>query len=929
MSKIIHKKSSVALKVPLTADLEYGELALNYTDGKLYYLNSDNSVQSVAGGAAVGSSNTFTANQIIEVTDNTNAALRITQLGSGNALLVQDESPESTPFVIDVNGGVISGHTSLDSNWYSSSNTPQIIQVASVATGNRQGFASISYTGAGGFSMFRANGGVIGTEGAVVNGDATGIITFAGYDGTTSGAIPTAFIQSNVDGIVGVGDMPGRLTFHTTADGASTPTERMRISNQGNVGIGSAPPAGQTLLLSKNITGAPSSYGIVNNGVVQSDVTAAAVMYQTAPTVGGATPFTLPSLYHYQISQGTVGSGAIVTNQYGLRAESSLIGATNNYSFFSNIAAPTTGITTTGTISTISSSGTTVTVNHNAITYTNGQTVTIAATANATDLVSGATARILTLGTTDYTLIGAGSNTVGAFFTATGAGTGDGTVTLNVQGSGKTVAGAASGSFTYTTASTQTFAAVTVLTGTVTVSIRYNLYINGTAPNYMAGSLGVGTLATALIKVSLANTVTDTANTEYTLNSLITANHTSGTIAKYGARSAAITAASYAGTGILGANLASLTATVAIPGSMQAYRVNSSNTGAGVVNAIYGYVSTNPANSGGGSITNYYGFAQDDVTNAANTYGFLGGISSGSNKWNLYMSGNAANYLGGDTIVNGKIGLGTAGAPDYGSAGQVLTSAGSATSPTWSNPSGASAWVKKTANYTAVAGDKLLADTSLGSFTITLPISPVLGNSVIIGDGSDWNAINLIVARNGSTIEGGTDDITFDVRGIQVEFVYDGATWEVYAFTGPGQSVVNDTTSNLTQYLEMSRNTSGAKSSSYIASSKLYFNPSTGILTSTNYNSLSDATLKTNVKKIDNALEVLDQINPVSFDWKDTNNKSYGVIAQEIEKILPEIVATNPDTDIKSVSYIQLIPFLIQAVKDLQEEVNILKGTKQ
>ena len=82
-------------------------------------------------------------------------------------------------------------------------------------------------------------------------------------------------------------------------------------------------------------------------------------------------------------------------------------------------------------------------------------------------------------------------------FTATGVGTGTATVTLNIQGSGKTVASPASGSFTYTTTTSQTFSAITVLAGSVTVSTRYNLYMAGTADNYLAGNLGIGTTAPA------------------------------------------------------------------------------------------------------------------------------------------------------------------------------------------------------------------------------------------------------------------------------------------------------------------------------------------------------------------------------------------------------------------------------------------------
>jgi len=69
-------------------------------------------------------------------------------------------------------------------------------------------------------------------------------------------------------------------------------------------------------------------------------------------------------------------------------------------------------------------------------------------------------------------------------------------------------------------------------------------------------------------------------------------------------------------------------------------------------------------------------------------------------------------------------------------------------------------------------------------------------------------------------------------------------------------------------------------------------------------------------------------INPVSFTWKDNGSLSYGVIAQEIEKVLPTIVATNEDSGLKSVSYDQLIPFLVQAIKELKIEIEHLKNHK-
>jgi hypothetical protein len=84
-----------------------------------------------------------------------------------------------------------------------------------------------------GKSRATAAGGVT----AVQNGDNLATLLFAGADGTTLNSI-AAEITASVDGTPGTNDMPGRLVFGTTADGASSPTERMRIDSSGNLQIG-------------------------------------------------------------------------------------------------------------------------------------------------------------------------------------------------------------------------------------------------------------------------------------------------------------------------------------------------------------------------------------------------------------------------------------------------------------------------------------------------------------------------------------------------------------------------------------------------------------------------------------------------------------------------------------------------------------------
>jgi hypothetical protein len=138
------------------------------------------------------------------------------------------------------------------------------------------------------------------------------------------------------------------------------------------------------------------------------------------------------------------------------------------------------------------------------------------------------------------------------------------------------------------------------------------------------------------------------------------------------------------------------------------------------------------------------------------------------------------------TANNVLLGNGT-GAPLVvapGTAGNVLSSNGT----TWTSaalPAGGLTYVVKTANYTTKDKEGVLADTSGGAFTVTLPATPATGAQVVIADsGNAWGTNNLTVGRNGSTIGGLAENLICDITGASVQFVYDGTTWEVYAQIG-------------------------------------------------------------------------------------------------------------------------------------------------
>ena len=159
----------------------------------------------------------------------------------------------------------------------------------------------------------------------------------------------------------------------------------------------------------------------------------------------------------------------------------------------------------------------------------------------------------------------------------------------------------------------------------------------------------------------------------------------------------------------------------------------------------------------------------------------------------------------------------------------------------------------------------------------------------------------------------------------------DGGTWT--GEYGSGIKLQPNGTDSYFQYEGnlFFRNTSG--------SNVVQFDSSGNLTASGNVTAYSDASLKENVKTIDNALSIVGKLRGVSYNW---NNKfgigshaDIGVIAQEVETVLPEIVKINnykdpqypeDQTEIKSVDYGKLTSVLINAINELKAEVDALKG---
>jgi hypothetical protein len=305
--------------------------------------------------------------------------------------------------------------------------------------------------------------------------------------------------------------------------------------------------------------------------------------------------------------------------------------------------------------------------------------------------------------------------------------------------------------------------------------------MEGTASNYMAGALGIGATNLTAVNLFISKTLTGGIDSYHVnVNGIIQSDVTNS--ATYFRSSASTAAATFT------------------LGTINHYLANQGSLGAG------------------SSVTNQYGFAvNSNLVGATNNFGFWGNIPSGSNTWNLYMNGNADNF------VSGNLGIGTT----------TISNEGNLFLGAKGTDEGGQLFLQKGISYNSAS----MVDNYQDTFR------------VLTGTNTLSNRSDLVLSH---------------------------------------------VTRNLTIYGDV------------VA-----------------YGS-SDERLKNNIQPIENALDKLDKIGGYTFDWNDKidvhghEGHDIGVIAQEIEEVLPEVVATR-DNGYKAVKYEKLSAYLIQVDKEQQQ----------
>jgi hypothetical protein len=389
-----------------------------------------------------------------------------------------------------------------------------------------------------------------------------------------------------------------------------------------------------------------------------------------------------------------------------------------------------------------------------------------------------------------------------------------------------------------------------------------------------------------------------------------------------------------------------------------------------------------PTNSANITFTNYYGVLINPLDE-------WGGVTFGS-RYGIYQAGSSdANFFAGASTFSSSVTANAFSATSAGNAnvfnsasattgwlqiamnntsGSAILGIESSTAGTTTNGSLAYATILR--NYTATALQfatnnvvRTTIDASgnvgIGTnspYALLTVYSGTAGDRILI-DSSTGSGSNGAIAWGA----GGTPNISARIRGIDDGFYGTHLLFETRGNSGPattttermritsGGNVLIGTTTNVAGYRASIEGISGslfwltngsANSQIFLTSTNNFYITnanSQGVVLNngaTSWSAYSDERLKNINGKIENALESLLTLRAVNYSWKsdNTNKENLGLIAQDIEKVFPQIIDkskihnSDDETEYLNVKYTELIPVLVKAIQELNAQIKTLKN---
>lgn len=223
---------------------------------------------------------------------------------------------------------------------------------------------------------------------------------------------------------------------------------------------------------------------------------------------------------------------------------------------------------------------------------------------------------------------------------------------------------------------------------------------------------------------------------------------------------------------------------------------------------------------------------------------------------------------------------------------------------------------------------------------LDISISPAGTGRFLINNNTEITAGRALRFRDAD----GSNFVGFTAPALAADRIWtlpatDGTSSQVLTTNGSGVlswsnkdvNIVDQTTSSSTHYVTITTALSGTATTLNVSSTRMTFAPNTGTLTVSNLSAgniteTSSIVLKENVAPLSDALEKVVQLSGVNYVRKSSGKYEAGLIAEDVEKIAPELVDNT--SEFKSIYYSRLTAYLIEAIKDLNKEIKQLKGTE-